>query len=117
MSHNIMNLEKMHACKLILPLLIAHLRTELYDKVIAQKRKPIYVVLNNGLGDCDYKLPKHVSTFERRHNISGYSSYITNYQANEKQIKAFDNGRNTKTEYENLLGNPEINTGPMFVSI
>ncbi len=92
--------------------LLAHPDSELYMNVMAQGREPICLVLNRGEGS--YPLPNHVSTFERRPEISEYNPYISNYVANKPQIKNFDLSNSTSITYEDLVGNSHTNIGPVF---
>lgn len=79
--------------------LLAHPDTELYTNVMAQGRDPVIMVLNRGIGN--YSLKNHISTFERRPEISKYNSYITNYVAKQKQIRDFDRS-NSSVRYLKL---------------
>lgn len=95
--------------------LLAHPDTELHMNVMAQGREPIAFVLNRGLGN--YPIPNHTATYERRPEISKYNAYITNYQANPKQMQAFDASNGTVINYEDLIGNVQTNIGPIFGKI
>ena len=92
--------------------LLAHPDTELHMNVMGQGREPIALILNRGLGN--YPLRNHIDTFERRPEICNYNPYITNYLANNAQIKAFDLSNSTSTTYEDLVGNSHTNIGPVF---
>jgi hypothetical protein len=92
--------------------LLAHPDTELHMNVIAQGREPILIILNRGLGN--YSLTNHISTFERRPEICKYNSYLTNYVADDAQIKNFDFNNNTSITYEDLVENSHTNIGPIF---
>ena len=70
------------------------------------------MLLNRGRGNYPFK--NHISTCERRPEISEYNAYITNYLAKPKQIENFDRSNGTLIEYEDLVGNSHINNGPTF---
>ena len=92
--------------------LLAHPDTELHSNVMGQAREPIFLVLNRGKEN--YPLSGHVATFERRPEISKYSSYITDYIAKDKQIKDFDLSNSTSITYEDVFGSSHTNIGPVF---
>ena len=79
---------------------------------MGQGREPIAMVLNRGEGD--YPIRHHIATFERRPEISGYNSYISNYVTDEVQIENFDSTNATSITYKDLFGNSHTNIGPVF---
>ena len=95
--------------------LLAHPDTEFYPIAIAQSREPISIALNRGQGN--YSLKNHMATFERRPEICKYNPYISNYLLRDEQLENFDRSNNISTVYEDLVGNPHNETGPIIGSV
>lgn len=92
--------------------LLAHPESELHMNVMGQGREPIAVVVNRGQGN--YPIVNHVATFERRPEISQYNPYITNYALSPIQMEKFQNSNGTSIPYDDLVGNSQINVGPVL---
>ena len=58
-----------------------------------------------------------MATFERRPEICKYNPYISNYLLRDEQLENFDRSNNISTVYEDLVGNPHNETGPIIGSV
>lgn len=79
---------------------------------MGQGREPITLVLNRGLGG--YPIENHIASFERRPEIMKFNPYITTYQAQDRQMDNFNATQNHTMMYQDLVGNWQTNTGPIF---